>query len=776
MNKTNVIRGATAAWLIAAVIGFGWWTNSFFPLDHWLAFFWLRAWAGALFFGISSLAAGTRLVELFRLPFGTVGERFTIAFALGVLTFALGIFLVGWIGLLGTVFFYAWPAVLLLVGGRTLARQCRHLFGALRRAGSRALSPVTRWQAISLAFLLVGTLGIYLQVLTPGNISFDARWYHLPIAEGYAATGQIRPFPEGWYLAAYPHLASWLYAWAFLAPGGVPQHLCLVMHLEFVVFLAMIAGAAAFARRLLGRPRLWGASGAVFLFPTLFQYGPNLNGGADHVLGLWAAPLGLVLLRYLASPAARTATLLGAFLGAAALTKYQAIYWVPAMAVVLAVHAARTRSVRPLLVAAATALVVSAPFWLKNLIAYGDPFYPNLHNHLRVHPFYAGAGEMMKQYYLGGSGGRTLLQRLRDAPLNALIFSFAPKTWGGGSRGGPTFGSLFTLLTPLAFVVRPRRRLLLVAACLYLSLMTWDFIYPEERYLQAVFGWMAAFVAAVLAGSWQMGSRAVRVGLVLLVGLQLAWRSDTFFFRNHAMIGDAPIKAFVDYLSPTGEKPNSDRRYPGEDLAAIGAALPRGAHVVAHDLYQSMGSGVWLVVDNPWWEGGLEYLQTDSPEQTVATLRRFRATHVLWPEHTSRPPEDMGRDAVLARTTLTYGEQPLHVAGFEIVPLRPASADSRRPADRQLAASPTRIAWLTCAPNRGLGLYSPTGLGSGTPVALLDAARLKADPNATLAGANVALTRGGCAEADAARNVLSAQFAPVMEESGTTLWARARLP
>ncbi len=338
------------------------------------------------------------------------------------------------------------------------------------------------------------------------------------------------------------------------------------------------------------------------------------------------------------------------------------------------------------------------------------------------------------------------------------------------------FGSLFTLLTPLAFVVRPRRRLLMVVACLYLAVMTWDFTYPEERYLQAVFAWMVAFVAAVLAASWQMGSRAVRVGLVLLVGLQLAWRSDTFFFRLHGTLGDAPIKAFVDYLSPTGERPASDRRYPGEDLAAIGAALPRGAHVVAHDFYQSMGSGVWLVVDNPWWEGGLEYLQTDSAEQTVAAWRRFGATHVLRPENTEQTPEGMGRDAVLARAIFTYAERPLHAAGFELYPLRPASADSRQPADRQLAAAPTRIAWLTCVPRRPLGVYSPVGLGSGAPVALLDAARLRADPSATLAGANVVLTRGGCPDADAAGGVLSAQFARVMEESGTALWVRSRLP
>jgi hypothetical protein len=777
MKKSTLISLAIAAWLTIAAAGFAWWTNRYFPIDEWLAFFWMRAWAGALFFGIASLAVGVWLLRLLRIPFGTLGERFTLAFGLGVLTFALGIFLFGSLGLLGHVFFFMWPAALLLAGGRTLARQARHVLYVIRRTGGRVLLPASGWQTIAMAFLLLGTLGLYIQALTPGNISFDARWYHLPIAEAYAATGRIRPFPEGWYLAAYPHLASWLYAWAFLAPGGVRHHLCLAAHLEFVVFIAMLPGAAAFARRLLGWRRLRGASAAVFLFPTLFAYGPNLNGGADHVLGLWAAPIGLVLLRYLASADLAEAFLLGAFLGAAGLTKYQALYWIPPIGAVLAIHAVRRRAIRPLLVATATALVVSAPFWLKNLIAYGDPVYPNLHAWLRIHPFHPGAAEQLKANYHQGTGDRSLAERLRDAPLNALIYSFAPKGWGGVGRGAPVFGSLFTLLAPLAFVLRPRWRLIMVVACLHVSIMVWDFVYPEERYLQTVLPWMAAFFAAVMAGSWHLGSKPVRLALVLLVGVQLAWRSDTFFFRNHAMIGDAPIKGFLDFLSPTDAKPISDRRYPGEDLAAIGAALPRNAHVVAHDFYQSMGSGVWIIVDNPYWEGGLEYLQTDTPEATMGLWRKFGATDVLWPEAKgAQNPEASGRYAVMIRAMLLDGEPPLHVAGWAITPLKPDGARPRSVAERQFEQSPTQIAWLTCQAERRLGIYSPAGLGSGATPRPLDPAALKNDPSSALSGANVVLTRAGCPEADAAAPALAAQFRKATELGDVVLWVRPPAP
>ena len=176
----NVIA---AAWLVAATVVYAAWGHRFYPIQHWLFFFWARAWAGALLFGLASLAAGVRLLALLRVSTVTLAERFTLATALGVLVFALGIYLVGLLGLLGPVFFFSWPATLLLVGARPLARQLRHVRTWFRAASIRALAPRTVPQLLATLFLLAGCLGVYLQVITPANIAFDARWYHLPIAE-----------------------------------------------------------------------------------------------------------------------------------------------------------------------------------------------------------------------------------------------------------------------------------------------------------------------------------------------------------------------------------------------------------------------------------------------------------------------------------------------------------------------------------------------------------------------------------------------------------------
>ena len=57
-----------------------------------------------------------------------------------------------------------------------------------------SLDPI---RAAVLAFGCLGTLLLWLTILTPQNASYDARWYHLPIAEHYVAQGRIAPFSEG---------------------------------------------------------------------------------------------------------------------------------------------------------------------------------------------------------------------------------------------------------------------------------------------------------------------------------------------------------------------------------------------------------------------------------------------------------------------------------------------------------------------------------------------------------------------------------------------------
>ncbi len=747
------------AWLALILLGFGRHIDRFYPLREWLTFFWLRAWAFAILFAVASVAVGLRLLLLLRAENVAVPTRLTLAFAIGVLVQGLGISAGGLFGLLGRSFFGLWPALLLAVGFQPLVRETR---GLARKAGGLGAPfvPKSFGQALAALLLLAGAAGIYLQVITPNNIGFDARWYHLPIAESYATAGRIRPFPEGWYLGAYPHLASILYTWAFLAPGELAHRLALAAHLEFVLFLATVAGISALAARLHTGEQLRYGGAALFLFPGIFVFDSNLNGGADHVLAFWGAPIALALFGYVERGTLRDGAILGSLLAAATLTKYQAVYFVAPSALVLLVEVVRRRRVAPLVVTVGVALVLSCPHWLKNWISYGDPFYPNLHSYLPAHPFFPGAEDFLKRgYWLKGS--QALVSKIKELPRVLLEFSFVPHGWAETRGGRPNFGSLFTLLLPLMLWIRPRSRVMTLAVCAHMGLAVWFLTYAYDRYLQALLPWMAACTAATVAALWQSGPIAVRVGVAALVGLQLCWGADTYF------VSASRVKDLIDHLA-AGEAKNFARSpYPGQELVPIGARLRnQQARVVAHDFYQSVGVGAVTICDNPFWQGAVEYLQLDTPERVRGKWKELGATHVLFPVHKEpRIPEDLARDAVFARATQAFTQESWDVAGYRVAAL----VRSRRlPAHRDA----TRIAWLACSSDRRLGIYTPSGLTRGDRLLPLSREQLENDATGALAEANAIWYRPDCPEAVAAARVLDEETRLVLRSGELSLRVR----
>ena len=88
----------------------------------------------------------------------------------------------------------------------------------------RLRRPISVGSPLAIALLLFGAGGlllVYFPILTPDNAAADARWYHLTLAEHYAAQGGIARFPEGSFLGAYPQLATVIYGWAFQLPRTI---------------------------------------------------------------------------------------------------------------------------------------------------------------------------------------------------------------------------------------------------------------------------------------------------------------------------------------------------------------------------------------------------------------------------------------------------------------------------------------------------------------------------------------------------------------------------
>ncbi len=727
-----------------------------------------RYWLFALLFSAACLAAGLRLLTVILPEPPRLGERLTLGFALGVLVFALGVFLGGLAGLFGRIFFFAWPGLMIAAGARPAWRELRRMRCHLRGFGARLFLPRGFVEATACILLGISLVAVYLQVMTPLNVGGDSYWYHLPIAEEYVARGAIRPFAEGWYLGAYPQLASLLYTWAFQSPGTLFDHVALSSHLEWALFLATLVGVSSLARRLLGGIRVPYAAAVVFLFPGIFLYDSSLITGADHVHAFWAPALGLALIRLGKWFKPREAVLAGILTAGPILTKYQGIYFFVPTAILVSCLAARTRRVRPALLWALACVAVSSTHWLKNWVFYGDPFYPLLHKYLAARPFHEGAGPLLDREYwnarfvLTGTFWQRVLQTIVAVPT----FSFIPHDWGfHGDR--PVFGSLFTLLIPVLAFFRARLRLWFMIAGIHVAIVVWFVTSHQDRFLQALVPWMAACTAAILVLAWR-GGLLVRCGVAMLVIFQILWGSDVYFIRSHAMIGDSPLKALVDYVAAGQSGKYEDRlRLHGGSFQAIGERLPAHAKVLVHERHDRLGMMAETVSDTIGWQGAIDYLILETPDATVDLWRRLGITHaVWWPDRGGMSPEELAREAGFARTIDQWGDGPEDIGDRRLSKLRTS------PRSGALAAQPTRIAWLGCNGDPPLGVFSPKGLAARTPEQELTEDRVHEAVLNAVSAANALVLRPSCGYLRGVEQEVSKQFKLMIKAGDISLWVR----
>ncbi len=612
-----------------------------YPIHRWL--FWVYAaiavgtatwWAACTALGHVVL----RRVLGLRMP---LREHLLASGAVGVLAFAATVCALGLAGGLGRAAFFGVPAAFLAVGGAALVRDLRPVVRRVRRLRARGLR-VPRTSPWIVAF---GTLGLalaYAPILSPANVAYDSRWYHLGIAEHYAVTGTIGAFPEGFFQGTLPQLASLLYTWALLAPGSSFVRIELAVHLELALFLATLAALPLAVRWLTGGRSGRGAWVAIFLFPELLLYDSNLNVGADHVLAFWGVPIVLALRRASREPTWRTASLLGLVLAGAALTKYQAVYLLAgAVVIFVALEARRIVAARPdgrrhvlrratttAAVALAVTFVATTPHWLKNLAFYGNPLYPFLHDALGGHPWAPGTKIGIEDPGFRPVG--PLVEQIGESLRAALCFSFEPRDWPTFHGDTPVFGSLFTLLLVPALLTPRRFELGALAIATMLGVSIWFFTYHQDRYLQALVPWMAAFVAATLVLLFRERGPGVRAAAGVLVALQIVWSLDVPFFPTHAMTGELSFAPSLR-LAAAGHAQNYDARFEtGYAHEQVARALPEDAVVLLHEEHMRLGLGRAVISDSYGRQGAIAYAELRDSRAVQQRIESLGATHVVW--------------------------------------------------------------------------------------------------------------------------------------------------
>ncbi len=725
---------------------------------QWLAWRYLLVMLQAAVFLGSALAAGTFLGR-WLLRAVPLRQRLVMALGLGVLAWALGIVAFGLVGLLGRVAFFALPIGFLGAGGPPLLRLLWRAGRLLRRLPA---SRIGGWARLRQVLGVVAVLIVWVPVLTPRNVAYDAMWYHLPLAEQYAAGGAIFRLDEGWFNGTMPHLASYLYTWAFLTPfGRLFDSIELAAHLELVLFLATVASVPVLIDVLLPRPRLHAAWAGFFLFPGIFLYDSSLGGGADHVLAFWAIPLALAFRWCWRRPSLVSGAVFGAFVAGAALTKYQGIFLLigPALAVLGRLAFVRRASWKPFLraslVALAAALVLSMPHWALNVVWHHNPIYPHLSNVFPSTPLAPGVDTHFTDpgWAPTGTAGEKALQTLAAV----AAFGFEAHDWETFHGKRPVFGSLLLVaLGLLPFASRRRGPAALIGGTL-LAVPIWFLTQHQDRYLQALVPWAAVAVVVVFASVWRR-FLLTRFALAGLMAFQLLHTGDLWSLPAHSVMHVAPIVAVTELVSsPRAEFPDEqlEQHLP---LSRARGVLPPEAKVLLHDLHLHLGLGRRAARDHVFRQGAFSWAAHGSTAEAARVMKEVGLSHVLWSTFPTGWSA-LGDDAVFYRIAqlLWNGSQQLG-GGFVVAPIDFAKLSSTKStltvigcAIEELRPTELNARWESLYHQTCSALPTPEQLDAALPnaeVVVIDARKQPASPR------------------------LQAEFSRIFERQGFEVWGR----
>ncbi|MFZ1866528.1 MAG: glycosyltransferase family 39 protein [Polyangiales bacterium] len=617
--------------------------NTQYPVSDWMLVSLSRTWFLVILWLLGCGSLGWRALRLIKAHFESSVVHHLIAVTVGVALFAMVVVGAGVAGSLNTIFFFAAPLVCLATSGRRYWMELRELL-----RGSWRIATETRLTApllLAIGIVAVGLLLVYVPILTPHNIQHDARWYHLPIAQQYASQGSLAPFAEGWFLASYPHLSSFLYTWALLLPAPIVARLELAAHLEFGLFCLTVLGTGIAARSFSGRRSGYLAATVFFLFPGFFVYDSNLSSGADHVAAFWAPAMLLLLHSVWVRSRLSDWVLAGLVMGAAAGTKYSAICLVAPGIACLAVRALlnvfrgspeqRRLALFGLPLAGCLILVMTAPHWLRNALSFGDPLYPLLADWFPSKVWNPDAQMYFQQFQDQTVWrGQTSWAGLLRAMGTAITFGFEVHEYGFHGNL-PTFGFLFAIslwLAPLAKVGRATWGTF--ALCLT-GIVVWYLTYHRDRYLQALLPWMVVACTSVLVALYDTRRRSIRFGIAVLLGAQLIAAADLPFIRSHVMIpGKHPLPHALERLALGFEGKAQERDTPYDtwafaDWTRLGAQLPDNARVLIHRDRLWLGLDAPVVVDEPAWQGGLAYGALGNSAAMYDRLKELGVTHII---------------------------------------------------------------------------------------------------------------------------------------------------
>lgn len=388
-----------------------------------------------LFIGLALLATagaiGQRIAPLEDLPRLV---RLSVQAALGLGAYALAILIIG-----STIGLYSWLLALLPLAVGIWLR--RSLLKWLRQATAlcdlwRESDGFGRTAAVLCGLLLLNALVV---ALAP-PLKFDALVSHLALPQAYLELGRIQYLP--WQvMSGMPQNAEMLFTWA-IALGGLPAATLLGW---WITLLAVIGLLGYFSQKLNVRSAWVGAASLLAGFSLVML---TAWGYVDWLALLFGFCVLVLLDRWRRKLDLLSLLVAGAFTGLAVGTKYTAAVLGVAAVAALAWHIWKRRipwraGILDILEFCGAAAAVYLPWFLKNLLTTGNPFYPFLFAsgamtalRLEVYQSVSPYGNWLDFFflplratYLGVEGGEGYM-----VALGPLLLGFGLFAWLGRER------------------------------------------------------------------------------------------------------------------------------------------------------------------------------------------------------------------------------------------------------------------------------------------------------------------------------------------------------
>ena len=371
--------------------------------------------------------------------------------------------------------------------------------------------------ALGLLALVLAGLVALVGVLAPSDAyDWDSLAYHLAVPKLWLAAGRIE-FVSSIHHSNFPFLVDNLYVWGEAWGGQAGAK----------AFSWAYAGYGAFAIFGLARARYgatagWWSAVAFGTVPMVLWEAGTAYLDVSHALfgglGIWLAagltePLPPGRGRSGVSEWVLPALLLGGAVG----SKYTALQTLPILVVVLLLFRARPSA---LLKMGLVALVIGAPWYVRNVVHTGNPVYPFFYSKLGGRNWDAYQETIYKDQQQTFGAGRPMAEAYTSGPLEPLRLgssvlgtAYAPGRYADpaptGGQGFP-FVSLgaIPMVAMLAWLIsgRSRRQEGVCLAVALVSFGAWFFLSQQARY---AFVWCVPLT--ILAGGAVSRLRAGRI-------------------------------------------------------------------------------------------------------------------------------------------------------------------------------------------------------------------------------------------------------------------------